>query len=580
MMLPLLGVLLAPALHWPESTLHRGKAAQRTAIARMQQQSSRDRLMDEIAALETAANAGANRRAILTGIAAGALGALAGNRFGEPARGPDALEKLPAEVQEGLKAAEMKVAQKEATLQALGERTSAAEAEIARAEEQLAQLQASRAEMEKELQQAEEREKQQLREAMEKRATAAKEQDPPPPSGPSPQERELIARVEAAEARAVEAEALLSETQQSEPFQLPVDLDPIFNLVSMPSYSSVDGNTVIGGALAVAALAEGGALIAANIQISNLKSESASAKLDADGRVARANTDYVAALKAAQVDAADAKAKLEIVKEHVDVMAEDVLSKERQLAMARPEKAGGREMQPFSTATLPLTAPSKEEEAKRLWLSRQNQATWGRRVPPSMSAASLGQQWSKATALKSRAGMPSATGTIGGSPPAGPAMGEEEEEAQRRSARRMWIQERESAKRRWLAQLDPASWGRGAAPFPPPVKGERIDSTPALPSSLSSSQRTTEEARIRWHTREDEPSESGVQPTSIANPTSTSPQPAPKMSEEEAKRAWLARHDQPTWGRGAPAIATTPSPNAPPIAAPTPSRMSEDEAKR
>ena len=141
---------------------------------------------------------------------------------------------------------------------------------------------------------------------------------------------------------------------------------------------------------------------------------------------------------------------------------------------------------------------TREEEAKRAWLSRLDTPNWGRAPEAAELAAAPAE------------------------PEAPPAASAAEAEA----------------KAKWLASLDAPSWGKAAAE---PAAPAGPAAEPAAPAAAAAAEEA--EAKARWLASLDAPSWG---------------KPRPAAAEAEAKAKWLASLDAPSWGTQA-AAATAPS---------------------
>merc|ERR1719199_1194173 len=163
---------------------------------------------------------------------------------------------------------------------------------------------------------------------------------------------------------------------------------------------------------------------------------------------------------------------------------------------------------------------SREEDAKRAWLAKQDFPTWGKAATAFANAASEAAQMAEMTV----------------------ACDEGDEVACDNLSRE------EDAKRAWLAKLDVPTWGNTA-------------------------KMSEEQAKKAWLAKQDFPTW-GQAATAFANAASEAAQMADMTAacdegdevacddlsrEEEAKCAWLAKQDVPTWGKAATAFASASS---------------------
>jgi len=221
--------LLASAVVRPLAVAVPNNAITARAPAPIMQSSQRERLLAELDEFETKLQAGANRRSILAGLAAGAIGTVVGSNFGIGSNDPaaDAMKTSVAQKENELAAATMQIAEREATLKALADRAAAAKAETA------------------------------------KNVAAT--------------ELELMTKVEAAEARVAAAEARLAQNKR----------DAVAAAGQIITPTSVDLDSPVIGVLAVSALGEAAALIAANSRINGLKKQAADADMVGGARVSQ-----------------------------------------------------------------------------------------------------------------------------------------------------------------------------------------------------------------------------------------------------------------------------------------------------
>jgi hypothetical protein len=484
----MLALVWSAAVLRPEAAVNARRGAPQRATVVIMQQPSRDKLMDELASFEKAAQFGANRRAIITGAVAGTVGAVAGKSFSPDAPVISAAGKTPAEEEMEIAAFNRQITEKEATLQVLAERTATAEAKVKRAEAELLRLEASRMETDN-------------LDASELAKLEAALAQPLP--GPSARETELQTKMELAEAQAAAAEARLAQRE------LEAMTAAIFDAPTTPRF---DDSVIVGGLLAVTAVGEAVALVAANTQIRNLEQQMQDAKAMGESRVAYAKSAADKSYQIAQSTASDAKKQLGVVQGHVGMMAKEALDMEKQLDQARKEWPAEMGEPPMrgAAAAPPAAAVSAEEQAKMAWLARHEEPTWGK-----------GSARSTLRADAPSAAPPTMLSTSAPAPPA-PRLSEEE------------------AKAAWLARQEQPSWGQGGQAGPRssgPSPGPRSSGPSPGPPRM-------------WMSTPTAPSRGGLPWVSaIASWVD---------GDETAKRAWLNKLDTPTRIKPAAAVRAEP----------------------
>ena len=593
---------MRPGAPLPGAPMHHSalSSVQRAPFARMQQ-SERQRLLSEIdeelGTFEKKLKNGANRRAILAGVAAGTIGSLADGNFGFGEVGAGANDRRLADKDKFAgRAAAAKVevakdaggavgptepagpterdvlmAKMEATERDLLAKVGAAEARVEAAESRLAQNQLAQSQAAEAAATAQE--------AIAKAMIA-----PNPPAA-------------IAEAMPVaKAETKLAAVAGAGQLSMPRGVADALSAAGLMTFQMPTGldlnSPILIGGLAAAVLGETVTLLAANSQISVLKKDAdelAAELLTLEEALAGARGPWrgEALTRSAAVGSAVASAtELEtpVSKEEAAKRAWlarlDAPTWGKAGAATRAVTVSAVTVSAVATVIEPETALSKEEAAKRAWLARLDAPTWGQ----GKAGASA------ATRAAAPAARPSAAAVSAAAPVFEPETALSKEEA---------------AKRAWLARLDAATWGQGKAGA---YTGIRAAAPAARPINMSAaSPRATAvapampklseaEAKRAWLSKLDVPTWGNGQasaPAAAAAPTYATPTytpsaasaapPSPKVSEDEAKRAWLARLDVPTWGMGqasTPVVAATPI-YAPPVAMAAPSpKLSEAEAKR
>jgi len=294
--------------------------AQRVPVVRMQQ-SNRDRVLEELSTIEKKVQADANRRSVLAGLGAGALGAAAGSKFdagfsnapGSPVDG--AAVKRIVDRERELAATAQQIAEKEAKLKELAQRTAAVEADVARATSRPPVPRRSFAAREKLLK----------AQKIAEDAVRAAEQD-------------LLARVEAANARAADAERRIVQQQRQ--------ADLLASAARIMSVTSAELDTPVIGALAFATAGEAAAIIAANAKISGLQSRAADVTSDAAWRAEQVNREAAERLQRARAEAIEAQEKLRVVRGHADILAQELYFMETDLSAVRSGLSAPRAASP------------------------------------------------------------------------------------------------------------------------------------------------------------------------------------------------------------------------------------------
>eukprot|EP00967_Tisochrysis_lutea_P090997 scaffold130410_cov26-Tisochrysis_lutea.AAC.1 len=347
-------VLAGAAVQWPlTAPVHRVPAVR-------MQLTNRDRVLDELSSFENEIQTGATRRAVVAGLAAGAVGLLSGSSLDVSRTDDEAIKQRLADKEKQLAATARLIEEKEAKLQELAERTRAVEAEVARAKvKPLPRREPLKFDFLDEI-------FQQIQKSL---------PDQPPTLTPEQIEEELLARITAAEERVISAESRLAQAREQAQKQQEIaeqrelarkEAAAAVAQGALDATPSLSLDSPILETLGVTALFEAALLLAANFQIFGLRNRVADANTIADARISQITSELQGSLEIATAEAIEARARLDVVQGHAEMLANEVEAIEQELATIRERGPLGKPPPPEDDKQQNTSfALANEEEAKR-----------------------------------------------------------------------------------------------------------------------------------------------------------------------------------------------------------------------